>query len=71
MRDGNEERTTGTLLESATSRIVLRRENGRDLAEVIRDFDGRIDVGKSKVGLDISRHYEFGTDFEDPNFVLC
>ena len=71
MKDGDDERTTGTLLESAAGRVVLRGENGRDFTEVIRDSDRRIDVGKSKVRVDISRHCEFGTDLEDPIFVLC
>lgn len=71
MNDGDEERTTGTLLESATGRVVLRREYGRNFAEVIRDSNGRVDIGKSKVRIDISRHREFGTDLEDSICVLC
>jgi len=66
-----EERTTVTLLESAFGRIVLRRESDRDIAEVIREFDGRTDVGERKVRVYLSRHFEFGTDLENPIFVLC
>jgi hypothetical protein len=46
----------------------LRGESGRDLAEVIRDSDGRVDIGKSKVCIDISCKCEFWTDIEDPIF---
>ena len=70
-RDGDEERTTDTLLEiSAGGGIILRGESGRDLAEIIRDSDGRVDIGKSKVRIDISRKCEFGTDLEDPSTLL-
>jgi hypothetical protein len=49
----------------------LRGESGRDFAEVIRDADGRVDVRKSEVRVDLSLDYEFRTDIEDPIFVLC
>jgi hypothetical protein len=48
----------------------LRRESGRDFSEFIRDADGRVYVGKSKVRVDLSHNYEFGTDIEDPIFVV-
>jgi hypothetical protein len=68
---GEEERTTDTLLESAAGRGMLRRESDRDLAEFIRESDRRVDVGERQVRVDISRQFEFGTDLEDPVFVLC
>ena len=48
----------------------MRGESGRDLAEVIRDSDGSVDIGKSKVRIDISRKCEFRTDLEDPSYLL-
>jgi hypothetical protein len=56
-----------TVTARADCRAALRTESGRDLAEVIRDSDGRV----SKVCIDLSRHYELGTELEDPIFVLC
>jgi hypothetical protein len=49
----------------------LRGESGRDFAEVICDADGSVDVGKSKVRINLSLDNEFRTDIEDPIFVLC
>ena len=64
------ERTTGTLIETAACRTVLWRESSRDLAKIICDLDGCANIGKSKVRIDLSRNYEFGTDVEDPILVL-
>jgi hypothetical protein len=58
------------MIVRAAARAALR-ESGRDLAKIIRDADGCVDVGKSKVHVDLSLQYEFGTDIEYPIYVLC
>ena len=45
------------------------RESGRDLAKIIRDADGRVEVGKCEVRIDFSGNYKFGTELEDPIVV--
>ena len=45
---------------------LLGRKSGRDLADLVadirRDANGRVDL---------SRHYEFGTELRNPIYVLC
>ena len=46
--------------------------SGRDFAEVIRDADSRVDLGRYEVRIDLSRHYDFDTEFEALlTSVLC
>lgn len=46
VRAGGDRHRTSTLIEKAAGRAASRRESSRDLAEVTRDADGCVDVGK-------------------------
>ena len=39
--------------------------SARDFAEVIRDADSRVDLGRYEVRIDLSRHYDFDTEFDE------